>query len=120
MDELNILISRLMIFEELRFDCMCRDIGHEPVSAFWTDFSAAEFYGEEAVRETYEDALKECEGDVEFLAELTLVLNWKIWDLYKEDEEMAKLYEELWKKHDSFCWSTLKGEESRRYFEITD
>lgn len=120
MDALNTLLSQLKILEGIRFDHMCEEIGHEPVSTFWTDFSIAEVYGDTAVRDTYRRAVAEWAEDVEYMAELTLVLNWKIWDLYISDIDMAKLYEELWVEHDNFCWETFKDDAARRYWEITD
>ena len=58
--------------------------------------------------------------DVEYMAELTLVLNWKIWDLYHTKEELARLYDEMWRKHDEYCRRTFKGEDAQIYFKITD
>ena len=120
MDEINVLLAQLSMVTDSEFKLMCKEIGHEPVSTFWTDFSIAEVFGETAIRDTYKRAVKEWAEYVEYMAELTLVLNWKIWNLYVIDKDMAKLYEELWIEHDNFCWETFKGDDIRRYWEITD
>ena len=89
--------------EQLKFEVMCEQVGHEPISTFWMDFTIAEGFGESAIRDTYKRAVDEWGEDVEYMAELTLVLNWKIWDLYHTKEELAHLYDEMWRKHDEYC-----------------
>ena len=110
----------LINIENKRFLTMCNAIGHEPCTTFWMDFSIAEPFGENAIVDTYERAVEQFGRDVEYMAELTLVLNWKIWDIYEIDDELANIYNDLWQRHDSYCWDLFKGEEARRYFEITD
>lgn len=78
--------------EQMKFEAQCELIGHEPITTFWMDFTIAENFGETAIRDTYKRAVKEWGEDVEYMAELTLVLNWKIWDLYKTKEITARLY----------------------------
>lgn len=38
---------------------MLEATGYEPISTFWTDFSIADTFGKEAVKDTYERAFAE-------------------------------------------------------------
>jgi len=95
--------------------------GYEPKTTFWTDFSLAEPFGEKAVRDTYNRAFKEWKSNVEYITEMVMMLNWKIW--YHHDsgnESMARLYDELWKEADEWCMDNLKDEDLKYFLRTTD
>lgn len=94
-----------------------RDGGHYTIglngvavedTTFWLDFSTADKFGERAVRDTYERAFDEWHEDIRYMTALCIVLNHKIWQLYKTDDKLARVYDELWKKCDEYI---LDGEE---------
>ena len=71
-------------------------------TTFWLDFSIADRFGEEAVRDTYERAFNEWKSDIRYMTALCIVLNHKIWQLYEVNEKLARVYDELWKKCDGY------------------
>ena len=78
--------------------------GYTPISTFWQDFCIAERYGLQAVKETYRRAFRCWKSNAEYLTELALVLNWKIWQHYEEKrDDFATLYDRLWKECDAWC-----------------
>lgn len=56
---------------------MAAQIGYEPKTTFWDDFSIADLYDLNAIANTFGDAFKEWRDNVEYIAELALVLNHK-------------------------------------------
>ncbi len=95
-------------------------IGYEPKTTFWSDFSIADAFGVAAVQDTYDRAFEAWKDDAEYMAELVMVLNHKIWQHYEHNEPLAKLYNSLWEQADIACIENFKGNELRRYYEITD
>ena len=49
-----------------------------------------------------------------------MVLNHKIWQWYKRNEELAKIYNELWEEASEYALDNLKDNELAYYFDITD
>jgi len=94
--------------------------GYKPLTTFYTDFSIAEKYGIDAIKETYENAKKYWCDDYKYLTEIVMVLNWKIWEHYQDNEELARLYNDLWEKLDNYACETLKGEELEYFYRTTD
>ena len=94
--------------------------GYKPITTFWQDFTIADAYGIKAIQDTYDRAFKEWKKDYKYLTELVMVLNWKIWQHYEKNVELAQLYDKLWKKLDNYCYNNLKGDELSYYFRTTD
>lgn len=90
-------------------------------TTFWQDFSIADAFGESAIRDTFDRAFGEWRTNTEYVTELVLVLNWKIWEHWeKGDEATAKVYDELWKLADGWCMENLKGDDLRYFLAETD
>ena len=95
--------------------------GYETFTTFWSDFSIADRFGVNAIKDTYTRAFNEWKHDYKYLTELVLVLNWKCWDFYdKRNDEYSALYSELYYKAADYASENLRGEEARYYFTITD
>ncbi len=101
--------------------------GYEPKTSFYRDFSIADKYGIDAIMDTYQRAFNEWQNDTEFITELTMVLNWKIWEHYDstEDEDsptnkIASLYNDLWQECDNWCRDNLKGDDLSYFYNTTD
>ncbi len=56
-----------------------RLLDYECKTSFWEDFSVAERFGEEAIRDTYKRAKAEWKKDRIYGAELSMILNHKCW-----------------------------------------
>ena len=94
--------------------------GYKPKTTFWEDFSIADFYGIKAVEDTYKRAFNEWKTDTEYLTELVLVLNWKIWEHYEHNEPLARVYDRLWKEADLYACENLKGKDLDYFYRVTD
>lgn len=72
--------------------------GYTPQTTFWDDFWIAVHFGKDAVLDTYERAFNEWKRDHVYITELVLVLNHIGWALYKPNEDMARVFFDLWEK----------------------
>ena len=95
-------------------------IGYEPKTTFWMDFSIADAFGIDAVKDTFNRAFKEWRTDHIYLTELVMVLNHKIWQHYQNNEPLARVYNNLWEKADAYAMDNLKGEELEYYLRTLD
>lgn len=90
-------------------------------TTFFMDFSIADRFGDDAIKDTFQRAFKEWKGDYRYLTDLVLVLNQKIWDWYEAgNEPRARIYNDMWIKAQKYADENLKGEELRYYLRITD
>lgn len=94
--------------------------GYKPITTFWDDFSIAEKFSPAAVIDTYHRAMENWRSNYKYLTELVMVLNWKIWQWYEQNEGLANLYNTLWEAADLYACENLKGEELRYFYETTD
>jgi hypothetical protein len=105
-----------MTFKQL----MLAQTGYESFTTFFEDFTIAEKFGVDAVKGTYNRAFKEWKDNYKYLTELVMILNWKIWQHYGKNEELAILYNNLWEKADAYACENLKGEELSYFYNTTD
>ena len=71
--------------------------GYKPLSTFYKDFSLAERFGREAIKNT---ALRLYYGwwkDDKYLTELVLALQWKAYE-HEDNEELSSLYGDLYEQ----------------------
>ena len=95
--------------------------GYKMVSTFPSDFTIADKFGENAIRDTFNRAFNEWKSNYVYLTELVISLNWKIWEHYeKGNQEIAKVYNELWEQADNYACENLKGEELSFFYRVTD
>ena len=94
--------------------------GYELTTTFWQDFSIADCFEKNAVQDTFNRAFNEWKSNHVYLTELVIVLNWKIWQHYQTNPELAKLYNELWEKADAYALDNLKGTELDFFLTVTD
>ena len=95
--------------------------GYETMTTFWNDFTIADAFGASAIKDTYNRAFEEWKSNYKHLTELVLVLNWKLWQHYEQnDMALAELYNDLWQQADAYACENLKGEELKYFYEVTD
>ena len=94
--------------------------GYKPITTFYTDFSIADKFGVEAIKDTYKGVFQEWKYDYKYITELAMVLNWKLWRWYGKNDELSMLYDSLWKEIDGWCIDNLKGKELEYYYKTTD
>lgn len=91
--------------------------GYKPFTTYYTDFGIAEWYGESAIKDTYKRAIKYWGEDIKWVTEIYMVLNFKIWEHYGRNDKLARLYDSLWKKTQSYIYEHYEGnEEAIAYF----
>lgn len=94
--------------------------GYKPITTFYEDFSIADYFGVAAVRDTYERAFQEWKSDYQYLTELVMALNWKIWEHYETRPELAEEYDRLWAETDEYACENLAGEGLSYFYSVTD
>ena len=98
-----------------------RLLDYECKTTFWEEFSIAEHFGEEAIRDAYKRAKAEWSTDRIYGTELSLVLNHKCWYWYeKQDMRLSQLYGTLWEEYHDWVLENWKGEDLGYYLRITD
>lgn len=95
-------------------------LGYKQITTFFQDFGIAENFGVAAIKDTYKNAMEYAKTDYQVLTELVMVLNWKVWEHYQTNEELAAVYQGLWEKADAYATSHLKGDELSYFYRTTD
>ena len=93
---------------------------YETFTTFWDDFSIADHFGASGVKDTFNRAFGEWKHDYKYLTELVMVLNHKIWQLYKTRPALARLYNELWERAQNYAYDNLEGDELSYFYNVTD
>lgn len=108
---------------------MAKELGYEPKTTFWQDFSIADRFGTEAIKDTYRRAVSEWRDQVMYIAELSLVLNHKaFWyqsaaerrDGDKRLKALSNLYFRLWEDLDIYAKGHFIGDDAAYYYRVTD
>ena len=89
-------------------------------TTFWSDFSIADAFRKNAVRDTFNRAFAEWKSDFRYLTDLVMVLNHKIFQHYDGDRELSKLYDSLWRIADDYAMKNLVGKELDYFYRTTD
>lgn len=90
-------------------------------NTFWMDFTIADAFGVNAIKDTFKRAFKDWKSDYQMLTALVVILNHKIWQHYEaERHDIAKLYDSLWRQAEDYALTNLKGDELQYYYNVTD
>lgn len=93
--------------------------GYTQISTFYEDFSIADHFGIDAIKDTYKRAFKEWKNDTKMITELDMVLNWKSWE-HAERVDYCNLYADLYYELRDWCFENLKGDDLTYYIKTTD
>ena len=94
--------------------------GQETKTTFWSDFSIADVFGINAIKDAYNRAFEEWKDDYVYLTELAIVLNLKVWDWYDKNDDIANVYNNLWKIADEYACEHLEREAAAYFYNMTD
>lgn len=94
--------------------------GYKPKTTFYEDFSIADRFNVDAIKDTYKRAFRHWREDVIYLTELVMVLNWKIWEHCETKDEYAVLYNDLWEKTRAYALDNLKDTELEYFIQTTN
>lgn len=100
-----------------------RMCGYKPVTTYYTDFSIADRFGMDGVKDTYARCREQAiEMGYVWLTELVMVLNWKIWEHngVHKDDAMTDLYLTLWHELQDYAAENLKDGELDYYYRTVD
>ena len=90
-------------------------------TTFYMDFTIADHFGIEAIKDTFNRAFEEWKTDYKYLTFLVLNLNHKIWEHYENrNEEYARLYDKLWRQADEYAMEHLQDDKLQYYLNILD
>lgn len=90
-------------------------------NTFWSDFTIADAFGINAIKDTYKRAFTEWKSDYKMLTALVVTLNHKLWQHYNEGHnEFALVYNRLWDETNTYAYNTLKDEALVYFLEVTD
>lgn len=98
---------------------MAVETGYKMQTTFWGDFRVC-FFDKEAIKDTYKRAFAEWKDDKVYGTELALVLNWLSWFYYEKDNDVAKLYSDLYYEVREYVLDNWKDEKLSYYLETTD
>ena len=102
------------------FDMMCEMTGYEGKTTFWSDFTIADAFGKDAIKDTYKRAL-EWRSNVEYYTELVMVLNWKSWEQYElSNTELSSLYVDLFYEAQNWGYDYYKGNDLDYFIHTLD
>ena len=107
---------------EVCFERFLNSVGKTRKTTFFADLSIAECCdGANGVKDTYKRVIKAWLDDVEYMSEFVVALNQKIWQHHDtNNDNIAKVYDELWRKADNYCREHFKGEELSKYYAYID
>ena len=105
---------------ERMFEMFLNEVGKERKTTLFADLSIAECYGIKSVKDTYKQVMRSWGNNLEFMCEWVVALNQKIWQHYEKNEELAKVYDELWRKADDYCQEHFKGDDLSIYYAYID
>ena len=75
---------------------MARELGYNPITTFWDDFTIAENFNAKAVEQTAKKAFDEWKDNYKYLTELIMVINHKCWEHYhRGNSKLSALYSDL-------------------------
>lgn len=94
--------------------------GYQVQTTLYGDFTIADAFGKDAVIDTYNRVFNEWKYSNEFMTELALVLNHKIWEHHSKNNPLMVTYDTLWKQQDQWCMTALDDEGLKYYIEVTD
>ncbi len=94
--------------------------GYELKTTFWDDFTIADSFGEDAIKDTFKRAFNEWKHNVEYVTELAMVMSWKSCFYFRKNEEFMVLYSNLYHEVDEWCMNNLNNEDLIYYINTTD
>lgn len=96
------------------------EIGYKPMTTFWQDFSIADYFGVNAVSDTFKRAFDEWKDNYKYLTELAMVVNHKMWQWHEHNSTLSNVYENAWETVEQYAMENLKGDELSYYYRVLD
>ena len=94
--------------------------GYTPKTTFYEDFSIADAFGVEAIKDTYKRAVEHWSDNVVYVTELVMALNWKCWRWNNHNDAYSALYAQLFYELQDWCYDHLKGDDLTYFIRTID
>ena len=94
--------------------------GYKLKTTFWDDFTIADSFGEDAIKDTFKRAFNEWKNNVEYVTELAMVMSWKSCSYFGKNDELMVLYSNLYHEVDEWCMNNLINSDLIYYIDTTD
>lgn len=91
--------------------------GYKPFTTFYEDFSIADAFGIDAIKDTYKRAFNAWKHDYKYITEFIMAVHWKFYEHYDTNDAYAEVYYELWDEADEWAKENLKGEAVQYYVD---
>lgn len=82
--------------------------GYKPHANFYVDFSMAEPFGISAIANVYNRLFSQYKNNTVYLTELSMAINWKIYEHYDKEKQLTKFYQSIWEQIDGYCKENLQ------------
>ena len=69
--------------------------GYELKTTFWNDFTIADAFGVDAIKDTFERAFNEWRNNVVYVTELAMVMSWKSCAYYGKNKKASPSTEDF-------------------------
>lgn len=89
-------------------------------TTFFDDFTIADRFGKDAIKDTYNRCFDGWKTNIKYFTEFVVALNWKIWEWYSKDKQIARIYDKLWQTADEYARENFKWEDLDYYVINTD
>lgn len=90
-------------------------------TTFWMDFSIADRFGADAIKDTFDRAFYEWRDNYMYLTELVLVLNWKLWEHYENGNmKFSHLYDDFYHLAYQYGCEHLTDDEFLYFLDVLD
>ncbi len=105
--------------------------GYEPQTTAFEDFSIADKFGLNAIKDTFNRIMKEWQSNYIFMTELALVINWKCWEHYHRSRkelqpflpnhaEVGQWYKDTYDNPLDCADNHLEGKELQYFYKTLD
>jgi len=92
--------------------------GYKPHTNYYLQFSMAEPYGISAIANVFNNIFSDCKYNTVSVTELAMAVNWKIYEHYDKEKQLAHFYQSIWDQVDNYCKGTLT-DSNLRYYQKT-
>lgn len=94
--------------------------GYKMTTTFFEDFTIAEKFGANGIKQTFENSFKCYKYNHVYLTELAIVMSNKSCWWYEKNNDFMMMYAEYYRIVDEWCMNNLKEDELTFYLNATD
>lgn len=110
-------MANTMTFAEFQM----HTFGYECITTFWDDFTIAEKYGIDAIKDTYKRSFDDFKNEYKYITELAMVLDFKRWThSQNNNEKLTDVYSDLYFKILIWVGDNLTGTAFEYWHSIMD